>query len=258
MPAEHPSKRTKYARSSLSTTAKNMAPVACMFEGVTFREHVDTKVLQQLRPQLRPHAEDWEVDQNRPAEHTHLTKWLRYIKKNTATVKYKRSKLKWGRVLPVGSRSLGSIRCAVRGAICGDNYTDIDATNCHPVMLRQICQALDIPCAALSHYVDNRADCLAQVQAMYREGIDAATAYKSSKTLFIKIMYGGQPHAHKDLLKEPDASLPACATNLASDITHISRCLQHFNPQMAADLKKVRKKTYNWDGSFLSYYCQEW
>ena len=246
-----------------------MKPVASIFEGVKFQETVTKKTLQELKNRdfLRKEATDEDKKLNRKAEKTRLTKWMKFIKKNnTAIVTYSRkTEHKWGRVQPKGSQSLGSIRCAVRGAVCGD-YTDIDVKNCHPEILLQICQKLKIPCNALAHYVKNRAACLAEIKALYKDDVEPKEAYKASKTLFIKVMYGGRATEHESMLKDSSSPLPACVTDLADEVSTISRKLQRYNPQMKKDLlkdfqaknKKREHKKYNWDGTFLSFYCQEW
>ena len=250
----------------------NMKPVASVFEGIKFQETVTKKTLRELknRDLLRKEATDEDKKLNRKAEETRLTKWMKYIKKNnTAKVTYSKKKQHpWGRVQPVGSQSLGSIRCAVRGACCGD-YVDIDVKNCHPEILLQICQQLKIPCPALAHYVKNRAACLAEIKALYKDDVEPKEAYKASKTLFIKVMYGGRAVVcieHESLLKDSSSPLPDCVTDLADEVSTISRKLQRYNPQMKADLlkdfkaknKKRKHKKHNWDGTFLSFFCQEW
>ena len=273
---EPPSKRSRGESSnmsdaaiSLATTARDMQPVESIFHStkklkVVFHEQVDKSMLKKLQTNhlLRSSAEDWETDMKRDPEQTHLTKWSRYIKNNIAKTKYSTQKHKWGRVNAWGHNSLGDIRCEVRGAICGD-YTDIDVKNCHPNILVQICRALSIGCKALSNYVNNRTTCLAEVQALYGDGVEKKQAYKDSKTLFIKIMYGHKP-CKDNKMKDSKLPIPLCVTELAKEIPSISKQLQALNPKMAEDLRKSfklrkkKKKWDNWDGSFLSYYCQEW
>ncbi len=48
------------------------------------------------------------------------------------------------------------IPCDIRGFLCRGYTTDIDAKNCHPVILKYICNKHSIPCPHLSHYIDNR------------------------------------------------------------------------------------------------------
>jgi hypothetical protein len=218
----------------LAQAAQNIkSAVTCCLELYKFKETVNKAIILKLKQAglLRTQAETWETEQERSPEATHLTKWCTKIKKNVARVKYKRTKHKYGRVQPLRSQSLGSIRGEVKAAVCGDDYVDIDVKNCHPTMLLQICKALDIPCPALQHYVHHRDDCcLAKVQALYKDEISTKQAYKASKTLFIRMMYGGRATEDESLLKDPKAKLPDCTSNLQREIPAISAALQGFNP----------------------------
>ena len=170
----------KRRRLSIADAAQNITPKAsCILEQFQFSETVNTDVLEQLREAgfLRKTREQWEVQQDRLPEETHLMKWAKKIKNHTAKVRYKRAKHKFGRVQPRQSQSLGVIRREVRWATCGEDYVDIDVQNCHPCMLLQICRALDIPCHALANYVENRSQCLSEVQPLFKHDLPKEDVY---------------------------------------------------------------------------------
>src|ERR1700722_2375618 len=66
----------------------------------------------------------------------------------TATVTYKTTSSGFGRVYATKSLSLGSIRKEVRHTLANDIYVDIDIENCHPMILRQVCEKADIDCVS--------------------------------------------------------------------------------------------------------------
>jgi hypothetical protein len=61
-----------------------------------------------------------------------------------------------GRFFAVQGLSLQSITRQIRQTIARDTYIDIDMVNCHPNILKFICQQLDIEHPILSKYCDNR------------------------------------------------------------------------------------------------------
>jgi len=87
-------------------------------------------------------------------EKAQLQKYLCKLKNNLVTVKYKRSsKSKYGRVFPVASLGLISIRREIRHTLAKDSMVDIDMENCHPVILVQICEANGIRCTYMFFHI---------------------------------------------------------------------------------------------------------
>ena len=77
-------------------------------------------------------------------------------------------------------------------------------------------------------------------------------------------MFGGSPstwqHDNESNMK-PGATLPVFVSELAAEICTISQALQAENAELVMAVKEKRAddgKTTNFDGSFLSYYAQEW
>ena len=252
------------ASNNLRNSAINMKPIESIFEGVEFFEHVNKQMVVRLKNNgllntiKRKGSRDM---MKKHAEEKHLTEWMEGVRDDIATTSYDPKDHGWGRVLTYRQQSLGNTRCVVRGAIVGADYVDIDANVCHHAILNQICKALEIDAPALNYYVNNSADCRAKVQSMIR-GKDAKAAYKLAKKCFIVAMYGGDPVFHVG----KNQTLPTCCTGLVNEIPCISKKLQELNPAMARDIRKVfddnnkfkEKKSKNFNGTFLSYYCMEW
>jgi phage/plasmid-associated DNA primase len=72
---------------------------------------------------------------------------------NKIKVNYTRKK---GRLFANKSLSLQSLPREVRGTIAGDIYYDIDIKNCHPVIMKFICEKLDICNSYITDYVNDR------------------------------------------------------------------------------------------------------
>ena len=65
-----------------------------------------------------------------------------------------------GRLFSGGS--LQGIWSVYRGLLMRDIGTDIDMSNCHPVVLRYICHKHEIQCPHLEYYINHRDECLAE------------------------------------------------------------------------------------------------
>ena len=73
----------------------------------------------------------------------------------------------------------------VRAALAERYVWDVDMVNCHPTILVQVLENMDIPCPLLKRYVHDRAACIAEV-------MDACGVTRdTSKTLFIRLVFGG-------------------------------------------------------------------
>ena len=93
---------------------------------------------------------------------------------------------KIGRTYVKGSISLSPMRRTCRCSI-SEEYVDIDAVNCHPVIFNQIAKEnKEHDFKYLNHYVINRDDCLEDIKTAY--DVDRDTA----KNLIIRLCYGGE------------------------------------------------------------------
>ena len=92
-----------------------------------------------------------------------------------------------GRKYAIKSLSLQNITRQIRQAICSDYYLDIDMKNCHPNILRFVCQNLGIACPILTAYCNNRDQFF----------IDNGMEKSVGKIVFLAIMNGGSSEYKK-------------------------------------------------------------
>jgi hypothetical protein len=168
-------------------------------------------------------------------EKEHLLKLRKITKNNTMTTIYKPSKLGVGRVYANKSLSLGSIRREIRHTLAHDIYVDIDVENCHPVILKQLCDMNGTKCKYLSQYVTNRAKYLKEVMDKYDVSRDTA------KNLFIRLLYFGKIENWKDenAIVE-DETLPFL-TKFYEELSTIGNIIIMNNPTLHNLIKKQTK-----------------
>ena len=118
-----------------------------------FKEDVDASKLSALlkcKNVLKKYPTEWNMEYD--CEKAHLTKILHALTQegndHRLIVRY-RSSSKWGRVYPVGSLSLGSLRREIRHFLCEEKYWDIDMVNSHPNICVALCKQQDIECPRL-------------------------------------------------------------------------------------------------------------
>ena len=90
------------------------------------------------------------------------------------------------RYYPVGS-ALTYLKKEIRNSIMPKNIKDIDMTNCHPVILLNLCQKNGLCCNILKNYVENR-DLI----------LDSFGDRKSVKEMFLTILNGGFKDSYSD------------------------------------------------------------
>ena len=180
-----------------------------------------------------------------------LNNYVEKSKNNIVKVTYNMSKgIKWGRVFPKNHLSIGIMKRAVRYSIAYDCYTDIDIVNCHPVILLQICKKNKIECSKLEYYINNREKVLSQF--MNATGL----VRDDAKEFMIILMYGGSVYGYCRQHKIK-CMLPYYFKAFEKETKAIFKAIIESNLELAKDLKEVRKKDYNFDGSVSSYYLQE-
>ena len=184
-------------------------------------------------------------------EKHHLEMLLKKSQNNKLKVTYKRSKINFGRVFPFKSLSLGSLRKPIRHTLCKDTYVDIDIENCHPQILKQICEQNNIPINYLKQYVDNRAEILKETQNVYKVSRDDA------KNLFIRLAYFG---TFDNWIN--DLNIVACdrqqtdfIANYINELKHIGTHIQLANADLTKQVKKLQKE--NEKASIVSIFLQD-
>ena len=189
--------------------------------------------------------------ENYQNEKHQLEEIAKRVKNNKLTnVKYKKASYNYGRVFPNKSISLGALRREVRHTLCYDIYTDIDIENCHPQLLKQICAKNNIFCPNLKHYVDNRAQILAETQAFYNVSRDNA------KKLFIRLAYFGTfDNWVKDLEISRDKKPTEFIINYMAELKNIGQHVINANPVLLKVIQTENKT--NEKASVVSIFLQD-
>jgi P4 family phage/plasmid primase-like protien len=181
-----------------------------------------------------------------------------------AKVKYmKTAGYTFGRVYPVKSLSLGTIRRELRHTIARDSnsnnqplYKDIDISNCHPVIIYQMMKKNDVNIVHLKDYVNNRDKHLKDVMDKYKVSRDNA------KNLFIRILYFGEFETWaKDVLKSKDIKPLKFITDLINERNIYGEVIEKANPDIYQEVLKNKNKSHTemWrsEASIVSIWCQE-
>jgi len=180
-------------------------------------------------------------------------------------IKYERTKgMSYGRVNPVGSFGLYSIRRELRHTLARDNYVDIDIDNAHPVFCLEYCKANGIPCETIEDYVNNRDQWLQKVADSYLKDYPPGERRDAAKKLFIRVMYHG---SFSKWLKEmklvkllEHRALNNFISDFADEIANVADIIIKNNEKLrdeivAAKLAKGQTE-YNVAGSNASYFFQ--
>ena len=172
-------------------------------------------------------------------------------------VKYKRANgFSFGRVYPLKSLSLCTIRREVRKAIARHNYKDIDASNAHPEIIYQTCKYHNIECPKLEYYVKNRDDVLKEIMNTYKVNKDGA------KLLPIILLYFGSfqtwlKSLKLDLKTEPTQFIK----DFIEDRNRYGKEIEDNNADIHAEVIKSKHKQnkyeYNERASVIAIWCQE-
>lgn len=141
------------------------------------------------------------------------------------TVKYYYGKgcgpLKIGRVFAKGRTGLQAFPRDVRDPLTAKFYWDLDMENAHYWIMRNFCEKNNLRCENISHYCDNREECLSIVSA------DRGLA----KTAFLRNAYGGN-------VKLADVTLEDDGVEPEGDITLI----KNINKEIQTVITYVKGK----------------
>lgn len=232
-----------------------------IFDGKTFKEKVDVKLLEKIlrNPQLLIVNEEFD-------ETIQLKNFLKIIKNGFVSVKYNRSNYNIGRSYSLKSLSYQNISKRVRHTLCSKYYIDIDIVNCHPVLLFQVCRINNRNTPNLKKYIENRENLLKMVMNTYK--VDRCTA----KNLFIRMLYLGKIETWErdnDLEHKEQPFL----LGFYEEMKGISELITLYNQDILNDINKKKgnkKKSNNFgcyfrekvikkeaSDSFMCYYLQE-
>ena len=132
-------------------------PKQTIFESNDFSELIDVSILNKLINSSLLNTVEWTSGSMTFENEKHQLLMLKkQVKNNKLSVKYKRPKYQLGRVYPAKSLSLCSVRREIRHTLAYNKYVDIDIANCHPELLKQICDNNKIKTRYLKQYVENR------------------------------------------------------------------------------------------------------
>lgn len=230
-----------------------ITPQETIFKKIKFMEYINLKKLNIFINSDKLNN-NWYIDNINDFPYTsekeHLMSVSNDIKDNILYVNYKKSiKNKYGRVYPLGSRSLGSIRREVRHFISAEYYEDIDIQNTEGNILNQMFKKNKVLLSALNDYCENRNDKI----NYYTKFFD--TSKDNIKDLFIALMNKGSIN---NWFKKNDIKnmvLDQFLTDFQDDINTIATRLKLSNSVL---YKKITKeKDYNPEGSLISIFFQE-
>jgi P4 family phage/plasmid primase-like protien len=137
-----------------------------------------------------------------------------------------------GRVNPLQSLGLHSIRREIRHTLAKPFYTDIDIINAHPNILEQLCNKLGIETSYLNDYNNKRNEIIMNVMENYNVSKDQA------KNLFIRIIYLGfyeKWATDNQINKEPTKFIK----KFIEEIENIADEIYSSHKDLAKKLKKI-------------------
>jgi hypothetical protein len=163
-------------------------------------------------------------------------KYLSESRGGEITVQYKQTANK-GRYHAVRGLSMQGMAIEIRHTITQGLYKDIDIKNAHPVILQWVCEQKKIKCKKLTHYINNRDECLAKVH----KNRDFA------KQVVLAMLNGG-----KKLYKELTAK-PEWLVELKNEIKAIHEKLAEEKEFKQHKTKREKQGlTFNHEGSYMN------
>lgn len=131
-----------------------------------------------------------------------------------------------------------------RSLLCAGDYYDVDITNCHPVILSQVCKSKSLKSDRLQEYVKGRDEIFEKIM---KKGITK----ESIKTEFIKVVFGGS-FDFEETLKSIDAKTKVWMKDFQKEMKDIQ---SHIYKTEKEAVKHV-EKDFNKEGSATSIYLQ--
>ena len=132
-------------------------------------------------------SDTWDIDYN---PKTIVTKYFNKFKDTSITpIKYKKTDkyaTSLGRYFCNNSVGIQSLPRRIRHTICKGLYIDLDFKNCHPVILKQLCDKYEIKCPNLCKYVMNRDEMLDNIS----KSLNISSS--DAKFIFLKALNGNK------------------------------------------------------------------
>jgi hypothetical protein len=167
------------------------------------------------------------------------TKYLKKSRGGKVKVVYKQ-KRNAGRFHAIKSLSLQCLTRQIRQSICSDYYLDIDMKNCHPWLLRFVCEKMGFTCPILIKYCDDR-------DKFFK---DNGMTKNDGKVVFLSVLNGGS--AAYNEVKNPS---PDLKTFYKTEIKNIHKLLSaSFNKkyQKHKENRIANGKDRNHKASFMN------
>ena len=168
-------------------------------------------------------------------------KFLNKSRQGVVRVLYKQ-KRGVGRKYALKSLSLQCITRQIRQAICGKYYMDIDMKNCHPNILKFICDQCGISCPILTQYVENR-------DKFFK---DNNITKAVGKIVFLSVMNGGCEEYYK--IKNPSKDLKEFFETEIKNIHQIISMRHHelYTKHITSREGATPPKVFNHAASFMN------
>ena len=218
------------------------------------RERVEALILSEhLRIDWIPNR--YGVIKNYENEKQQLETYLKNFDKKSKAfkVEYRKPKHGWGRVLV--SNALGSTAFSkkVRNTLIQGLFADFDLKNAQPEIIRNICNANNIPCPKIEQYCDNRNEILNLVMTSY--DVDKGDA----KKLFLRLCFFGTFKGWSKELNIDKNVIPFIA-DFQNELIRIANCIKVANPMLFETARKLKesKQEKNYIGSMFALYLQEY
>jgi len=246
----------------------------CVLDGLVLYEPIDENLLDKCIncDLLKTGYTDKKWFEN---EKQQLENYKRKISRNLARVEYRRKEgYKIGRVNPVGSLGLHSLTRETRHTLVNGRMRDIDIECCHPVLLLQVLIHNNYKGSIkyIKDVVENRnkwTDIIAESYKLFdHSDVKKEPTHerklqivkKLSKTLIIRICYGGSVSEWKkdNFIKE--GSMPECVKNLVEEVKGIFAFICDSNQDLykLCKQKNIEKgKDYNHEGTTTSWFLQD-
>jgi phage/plasmid-associated DNA primase len=168
-------------------------------------------------------------------------------------VKYVRAKDGFGRAFVSKSLGLTAFGKKTRNTFIKDLYYDFDLSNAHPAIIKNICEAHNIPCNIINQYIDDRENILSDIMKTYD------VSRSSAKKLMLRLCFFGSVQEWK---KENDINVQHDLPFLQmfkQQLESIALYVKEHNKDLyeTCRKKKEAKSQKNFLGSFFSTYLQE-
>lgn len=137
----------------------------------------------------------------------------------------------------------------IRSFLAKDYYHDLDIENCHPVLISQIAQNINIETPFINEYINNRSKVLDEISKI------CSTDKNTVKNCFLRLLYGGSPDKWAEDFKIKVDTLPTILKDIQTEILQLTNSICN-NKENKNLLDWVLTKKNNKDVSIFAHYVQ--